>query len=122
MGMSVKDEFMFYFSLDEENDEGAYKFEKHTFDVVAVDQQGAQRKNDIDVGQDADFENKREELESDYGVHDVEFTPATQFYGFTTYEVEENDISELIEKWKAFFESIGLKVQNYNVKMGFEEE
>lgn len=119
---TIKDEFEFYFSLDEENDEGAFKFEKHTFNVIAVDEAGEQIKYDIDCGEDDDFEDKCEELESDYGVHDVGFSPDTQFYGFTTYEVEEENIAELVDKWKVYFESRGFNVTDHKVVKDFESE
>jgi len=49
-----------------------------------------------------------EELESEYGVHDWSSRPTDQVFGigYTTYEVPELKIPELMTKWREHFISV----------------
>lgn len=114
-------EFEFYFTLDVD-DEHYIHFCKHTFDVVASDSTGEQTKRLISDGEHDQFNDFCSDTEFDYGVHDVSFNPSTQFYGFTSYEVDLESIDELVGKWKHFFESLGLTVSNHIITTGFEDE
>jgi hypothetical protein len=46
-------------------------------------------------------------IESDYGVHDVGYCPDEEFYGFNSYEIEENKIDEHWQKILDFFKTVG---------------
>lgn len=117
----MNNEFEFYFSLDEENDQRHYEFVKHTFDVISLDEHGDEVKKDIDEGDHDEFYEFLSDIESEYGVHDIGFAPDDQFFGFTTYEVELDKIDELIAKWKQFFVSLGFEVSNHQTKVGFSK-
>lgn len=48
------------------------------------------------------------DLEAEYGVHDVSMRPHEEFMGFSTYEVPEDKVTELMNRWRDWFISQGL--------------
>lgn len=104
----MNDKFVFEFAA--ENDDGSDIVITKSFNVIATTKKLQELKKDIDMGRCQVFNDKVEELEDDYGIHDVSFDPTDSFYGFTTYEVELDLIEELINQWKEFFIEKGFEI------------
>jgi hypothetical protein len=47
-------------------------------------------------------------LEINHGVHDVSFSPATDMWGFSSYEIE--DWPAILEIWKSKLKELGFSV------------
>jgi hypothetical protein len=54
-------------------------------------------------------EQDRRQLEEIYGIHDISGDD-TCFWGFTSYEIEDDKFPELMEIWKDIFKSFGYEV------------
>ena len=42
-------------------------------------------------------------LETKFGIHDIEFQPDIELFGYTSYEVPEDKYLELMEIWRQFW-------------------
>ena len=56
---------------------------------------------------DMDFEEQVDEMECEYGTHDWSSSPHddVEGFGYSAYEADFARIPELMEKWRAYFES-----------------
>jgi len=52
-------------------------------------------------------------LEYDFGVHDVGYSD--ELFGFNSYEVKYDKISELLQIWKDILTSLGLETGEWNM-------
>lgn len=98
----MADKFVFEFDVEQEDGDTITIIK--SFNVVATNKNLERIKKEIDQGQYSDFIDILDNLEGEYGVHDVSFSLGAEFLGLCTYEVKADMIDELMGKWKKFFE------------------
>jgi hypothetical protein len=108
--------FSFHFSLDE----------KEEFQIAAftVDKKHPCKELE-DLTTSKDFETLVRDCEEEYGVHDVSCSPETEFMGFTSYEVEKENIDKVMKIFSDFFTAKGFtvsEVMKFEVSYNEEEE
>jgi hypothetical protein len=70
----------------------------------------------------SDFAKLTENSEENYGIHDVSFSPDKELFGFTSYEVEEDSIPELMKSYKDLFIKKGFEVNKIKYIEEFYQE
>lgn len=99
----MKSIFTFYFSVDE-------KFKSIiAYFIINEDKNNSEIKKIVDTP-NSDFYKLTEKSEDLYGIHDVSFRPDNELFGFTSYEVEEENIPKIMENYRNLFIKEGYKV------------
>lgn len=99
----MKSIFKFYFSVDE-------KFKSIiAYFIINEDKNNSEIKKIVDTP-NSDFYKLTEKSEDLYGIHDVSFCPDDELFGFTSYEVEEENIPKIMENYRNLFIKEGYEV------------
>lgn len=93
--------FYFTFSLEDTDEEITYGFNVEN-PLPFYKMLGGENFEDVE---DGIYDEITQELESNFGVHDWSSSPNNNVdaIGYTTYEVEKNDISKLMNAWNNEF-------------------
>lgn len=99
----MKSIFTFYFSIDE-------KFKSIiAYFVINEDKNNSEIKKIVDTP-NSDFYKLTEKSEDLYGIHDVSFRPNNELFGFTSYEIKEENIQKIMENYRSLFIKEGYEV------------
>jgi hypothetical protein len=95
--------FTFTYSFDD--DTSLIKTVQLTYDEKVRDDMDNAYPEDNTFG--GKFYSFIEDIESDYGVHDVGYCPDEEFCGYNSYEIEKDKVEEHWQKILDFFKTVG---------------
>ena len=104
---------------DEEKD--PIEYHEITFNLLPTKEQ-FKFLNNGDYPEDSGFYDVISENEEKYGVHDLSFSPETEFLGYFSYEVDSKDQIPCVENIRNFFISRGILCSELVSKHYIEED
>ena len=106
--------FNFHFCLEEE--------EKFVISAFSVNKEHPSKELQNLVNSD-EFAKLVSSNENKYGVHDVSFNPEDELFGITSYEVEKDNIPDLMDSFKEFFINKGQEIADIvYLEVNYNEE